>query len=179
VQPKNAAYFFHCMRIALRGMVGLHDQLGLNRFDVGARVLHDAVVALLDRAIPRDRDDGVDRDGRGDGDLENPGSSLAALARSLTRLLALRTANGRDRAGAIQPSRPQLYPPMGNSAATDHRGRAMTAWRRSERVRAGVFQIAKSPSRRIARPLGEQRVDEWPGVGYYEFTRQTEARYDP
>ena len=30
----------------------LHDQLGLDPVDVSARVLHDAVVALLDRALP-------------------------------------------------------------------------------------------------------------------------------
>mgnify|MGYP003694525613 CR=1 FL=1 len=42
---------------------------GLDRLDVGARVLHHAVVALLDRPVRLDRDDGVDRDRRYDGNL--------------------------------------------------------------------------------------------------------------
>ena len=49
-------------------MARAHDQLGLDGRDVGGGVLDHAIVALLDRPVPFDRDDGVDLDGRDDGD---------------------------------------------------------------------------------------------------------------
>ena len=69
VLPQDTTHFLDGVGISLRGMARVHDQLGFDRLDVGARILHHAVVPLLHRPVPLDRDDGVDRDGRRDRDL--------------------------------------------------------------------------------------------------------------
>ena len=68
VDAENAADLLDGVGIALRGMARLHDQLGFDRLDVRGGVLDHAIVSLLDRPVPLDGDDGVDRHGRRDGD---------------------------------------------------------------------------------------------------------------
>jgi len=59
VQAQDAPHFVHRERMALHGVPGSDHQLGLHALDVRARILDDAIVAILDRPRSLDRDDRV------------------------------------------------------------------------------------------------------------------------
>jgi hypothetical protein len=63
VKRKETPNLLDGVRIPLRGRTRLHDQLGLDGRDMSARVLDDAVVALLHRPDRLDGDDGVGVEG--------------------------------------------------------------------------------------------------------------------
>src|SRR5437870_10077040 len=52
VQARDAPHFVHRERMALHGVPGPDHQLGLHALDVRARILDDAIVAILDRPRP-------------------------------------------------------------------------------------------------------------------------------
>src|SRR5262245_3099654 len=54
VEQQNAAHFLDRVGIALRRMAGLHDEFGLDRFDVSGGILDHAIIPLLDRPITLD-----------------------------------------------------------------------------------------------------------------------------
>ncbi len=64
MQPKDATNFLDRLRPPLSRVVRAHHQLRLHAVDVRARVLHDAVVAVLQRTLAGDRDDRMDLDRR-------------------------------------------------------------------------------------------------------------------
>src|SRR5512139_849048 len=65
MKQEDPAHLLNGFGLALNGMARPHDQFGLDPLDVGARILHDPVVALLDRALTIDCDNrmGLDRTG--------------------------------------------------------------------------------------------------------------------
>src|SRR5262249_55611386 len=54
VEQQDAPHLFDGVGVALGGVTRLHDQLGLDRLDVGGGVLDHTIVSLLDRPIPID-----------------------------------------------------------------------------------------------------------------------------
>ena len=79
MEPEDTAHLLDGLGNALGGMARPHDQLGLDPVDVGACILDNAVVALLDRPVLLDRDDRMGLNRRGDGDL------LQALDKGVAR----------------------------------------------------------------------------------------------